>query len=330
MTVRSAPAASAIFLADCGPAVGLGHVRRLLVLAVEFQRAQVQCGFLVTDMRYADFVERAGIQATPWLDGDAVLPATDFVAIDGYGFDAGLSPRWASETGCTTIVVDDLGGRPTDADVIVNHNLYGEDIDYREYRMRALLAGPQYALVDPAFAALVKRMRLQSGRVLISFGGTDDGRYGEAAARAVLRQSSDAVVDLMLPSTAAAAGPRRLAEEYHGRCHIHVGAGMVDRLATATVYLGAAGVTLLEAIAAGVDVVACAIADNQRYNIGKLRSLSAPAFDRFMPDEMAAAALRTPSAPNRLRLPAIDGRGAERVVQAALRLRRHDAQARAG
>ncbi len=316
---------TAIFLADCGPSVGLGHLRRLLVLAAEFRREQVFGRFLLTDMRYADFVKRAGMQASPWRDGEMPLPSADLVAIDGYGFDADLPSRWTSQTACTVMVVDDLADKPTDADVVLNHNLYGGELDYRHYRARVLLTGPQYALVDPAFASLATRARPDEARMLISFGGTDNGRYGEAAARAVLERNSSVIVDLILPPTAETPGPARLAGEYSGRCHVHVGAAMVDRLSAARVYLGAAGVTLLEAIAAGVDVVVCGLVDNQRYNIRKLQNLSVPAFDRFAPDEMAVAALKALSAPTRSKLPEIDGRGAARVAQAVLGLRRRDA-----
>ena len=143
----------------------------------------------------------------------------------------------------------------------------------------------------------------------------------------MLQRDDGVIVDLVLPSTAAASGRTRLVDDYQGRCHVHVGATMVERLAVARLYLGAAGVTLLEAIAAGLDIVVCGIVDNQRYNIRKLKSLSASAFDRFAPDDMAVAALRLLSAPKLSRLPTIDGRGAERVIQVVLGLRRHHANA---
>src|SRR6185437_3389046 len=89
---------SAIFLADCGPKPGLGHLRRLLVLAAGFQREAFDCRFLLTDMRYADFVERCGMPAAPWAGAKPDLPRADVVAIDGYHFDVGLPSQWSAQT----------------------------------------------------------------------------------------------------------------------------------------------------------------------------------------------------------------------------------------
>jgi len=291
----------------------------LLVLAAGFQREAFDCRFLLTDMRYADFVERCGMPAAPWAGAKPDLPRADVVAIDGYHFDVGLPSQWSAQTGCTTLVVDDLAERPTRADVVLNHNIYGAELDYETYGARLLLTGPQYALVDPAFAALASRARPTAGRVVISFGGTDDGYYGAAAARALLERDADVAVDVVLPRSAASA--QQVADDFPGRCDIHVAPVMVDRLAAATVYVGAAGVTLLEAIAAGRDIVVCGIVDNQRKNIRSLKALSASAFDEFVPDQMADVALQLLSSPGTSALPAIDGHGAERVVKAIVDLR---------
>jgi spore coat polysaccharide biosynthesis predicted glycosyltransferase SpsG len=309
----------ALFLADSGPTVGLGHLRRLLVLAAELAGRGLECGFLLTNIADAGFVERAGFAASPWLNRLDALPAAKVVAIDGYCFDLSLPSRWRAQTGSVVLMVDDHAERPTDVDIVLNHNLYGADLDYSDYRARRILAGPHYALIDPDFAALFGRPRTSSRRVLVSFGGTDDGRYGKAAARAVLDRDPDVTVDLVLaPLAGELAGGADLESRYPGRCRVHHGASMVARMAEADLYLGAAGVTLMEAIAAGLDIVVCGIAPNQEINIRTLARLGVAAFDTFDLAAMTEAASSRLAHSGREKLKLIDGGGAKRVTDEIL------------
>jgi spore coat polysaccharide biosynthesis predicted glycosyltransferase SpsG len=309
----------ALFLADSGPTVGLGHLRRLLVLAAELAGRGLECGFLLTNIADADFAERAGFAASPWLNRLDALPAAKFVAIDGYCFDLSLPSRWRAQTGSVVLMVDDHAERPTDVDILLNHNLYGADLDYSDYGARRILAGPQYALIHPDFAALFGRPRPSSRRVLASFGGTDDGRYGKAATRAVLERDPDVTVDLVLASLSGKpAGPSDLESRYPGRCRVHYGASMVARMAEANLYLGAAGVTLMEAIAAGLDIIVCGIVPNQEINIRTLARLGVAAFDTFAPAAMAESAVSSLARPDHAKLNVIDGSGAKRVTDEIL------------
>jgi spore coat polysaccharide biosynthesis predicted glycosyltransferase SpsG len=247
------------------------------------------------------------------------LPAAKFVAIDGYCFDLSLPARWRAQMGSVVLMVDDHAERPTDVDIVLNHNLYGAGLDYAGYCARRILAGPRYALIDPDFAALSGWPRAASRRVLASFGGTDDGKYGMAATRAVLERDPDVMVDLVLASPARGPqGRRDLESRYRARCRVHHGASMVARMAEANLYLGAAGVTLMEAIAAGLDIVVCGIVPNQEINIRTLSKLGVAAFDTFEPEAMAECVVSCLARPGREKLDLIDGSGASRVADEIL------------
>lgn len=304
----------AILLADCGPSAGLGHLRRTLVLADALRSKGCACRMLLTDPAGAAFVRDRGFSFQIW-NRAAPLAQADIVVIDGYGFDAQLPRRWREATGAIVLIVDDTAERPLAAGAILNHNLYGADLDYRAYRADKFLLGPRYALIDPSFVELAGHPRPQPTRVVVSFGGTDDGKLAAAAASALLARDTALQIDIIVapfaPLSAAASG---VAVQFPGRCVVHRGAVMTEIMANAVLYVGAAGVTLMEAIAAGLDVVACAIADNQKINIEALTRLGYPAFPEFLPDAMAAAALqRLADRPTSVR-PLIDGEGAGRVA----------------
>ena len=89
-------------------------------------------------------------------------------------------------------------------------------------------------------------------------------------------------------------------------------------MAEANLYLGAAGVTLMEAIAAGLAIVVCGIVSNQEINIRTLSKLGVAAFDMFEPEAMAECVVSCLARPGHEKLDLIDGSGAKRVTDEIL------------
>src|SRR5690606_10502280 len=91
---------------------------------------------------------------------------------------------------------DDFAARSLPVDLIINHNIYAEALDYGRLSGATALKGPRYALIDPRFGEIRRRPRR---RVLVSFGGSDDGTLGGAVAQALQRQAGASLaIDLVL------------------------------------------------------------------------------------------------------------------------------------
>lgn len=300
-------------LAETGPGIGVGHVRRLLALAGALRDAGATCGFRITDMECASLPQAAGFPVCLWCPDDAAaVDGCNAVVLDGYHYDTGLTARWRGRL--VRAAVDDLANRPQEVDLLVNPNIFGASCDYRAYRAGLILAGPDYCLVAPGFRTLRAVRQDWPARILVSFGGTDDGRYClpvVRALRAVLPRTAIDVAMLWAPADAC----RSLAAL---DVAVHVGRPLEELMETATLYVGAAGTTLVEAAAAGRAAVVCAIVDNQALNVAAAQDLGMAAFPDFNPGRMAAAAAtlveQGPGGPT----VRIDGRGAERVAQALL------------
>jgi spore coat polysaccharide biosynthesis predicted glycosyltransferase SpsG len=152
---------------------------------------------------------------------------------------------------------------------------------------------------------------------LISFGGTDDGTYAAPAAEALLMRLPDVVANVVLSPLAAGSDLLEQVRNKSGeRLRIHHGANMPRLMAMSTHYVGAAGVTLMEAIASDLNFVVCALADNQLINIRTLSRLGYPAFAHFQPQAMASTVADNPSPSKGPVFDMIDGRGGGRVVSA--------------
>lgn len=301
----------ALFLVECGATQGVGHLRRSLALAAAQSKLGATCKFLLTGPEHIDRVAEFGHRAEVWNPADLdVAKGFDAVVLDGYRYDLALPANWRDQL--VRCAIDDTAERPQELEIVVNHNLYGSHCDYTAYAVDRVLAGPEFALVLPAFCRLRGRARPPEGGILVSFGGTDDGRYAVPLVRALRDAGISAPIHVAFTSDA----PEALAPLGSMRVEIHVGRPLEEIMAHVTLYVGAAGVTVLEAFAAGLSVVVCSIAANHHLNVAMLSRLGIPAFATFDRTGMAGSAAAVLNGSVSYVRELVDGRGAERVARA--------------
>lgn len=305
-----------LFLIETGLKVGLGHLKRCQVLARAMMDAGWSCRLGLSDPSLIDAPVTAGFDAAAWVADGLDLGPVDVLVVDGYTFDPHLVNRWRGRTGLS-LVLDDMAERPVPADVVLNHNLFGADLDYGAYGCRRVLGGPDYALVDPRFLSTGKAGGDRECGILVSFGAADDGRYCVPMTERLLTASPDIRVDMVLaPVHRQSPEIAALQDRHHGRLTVHHGADMPDLMARNAVLSGAAGLTVLEALASGMTPVVCRTVDNQRFNIPALRALGFPAFDDFELPAMADAAITASKAESARPAIRLDGQGPRRIMTA--------------
>lgn len=301
-----------IHVVECRPERGLGHLRRQLVLADALTAAGATCKFALTTNAVPPFLEDRGLVLVPW-DGGAV-PAgwdVDIIVVDGIDDRAErIGPRGDRPL---TVVFDDLANDPVAADVIVNHNVYGRDCDYSGYGASKILAGPQFALIDSLFRSLPASENSVRA-ILISFGGTDDGQFAVPMATALRRHLPETSIHVAL-MTATRATQDQLRTL---KCEIFLGRPLADAIQDTHLYVGAAGVSLLETASLRLTPIVCAIVPNQILNIEYLRRNGFPAFDQFDASAMALAAIEQLREANPLKVPEFQSGGPERLAHTLL------------
>lgn len=335
-----------VIRADASVELGTGHVMRCLTLAralrdhcnaaVSFicraatgdQRERiVDAGFAVaalTGTQPEDADETAAIL-------DSRLPC-DWLIVDHYR----LGREWeAAVRGAHRImVIDDLTDRPHDCDLLLNQTPVPELARLCRAQVPSqcrLLAGPEYALLDPAFAEVHRRWRAPDGaveRLLISFGGTDPPDMTGRTLRALTAGAAPALdVDV----TAGAGMPRRerlralVAQLPRARLHVDV-AHLGGLVAAADLAVGACGMTALERCAAGLPALVVSIADNQVESARALAARGAVEYLGTAPDvtedlirDAVNRALRLPERVRRMAIAShgvTDGQGTARVCAA--------------
>ncbi|MFN3522035.1 MAG: UDP-2,4-diacetamido-2,4,6-trideoxy-beta-L-altropyranose hydrolase [Phenylobacterium sp.] len=332
-----------LFVCNAGAQVGGGHVMRSLTLAEALADRGAACRFLAPPPvaaildAFAPRMARAPAASTAPDDLIAAAAglAADAVVFDHYGLAAPEHRRIAA--GRPALAIDDLADRPLDAALVLDSGPARSARDYAGLLPPGaqVLAGPAFAPVRPAFAALraeaLARRPAPVRRVLVSLGLTD---VGAVTARLVERlqpllgaREADVVVGAAAPSlprlrALAAADPR---------LRLHVDATDMARLTLdADLAVGAAGSTTWERCVLALPSLLVVLADNQRAaaramdEAGAALMLEADAMDF---DQAFAAALRRLLDDQALRArlaqrsaEVCDGLGAPRVAAALLAL----------
>lgn len=306
-----------VFRAAAGPRLGFGHLIRcrslaralgveLLVSLRGTRRARQQAATLgarVVDLRTTEAIQ-------------ALEPS--LVVIDDPSRAAAL--RWlyrARRAGVPVASVHDLGLASLPSDLVIDGSVRPGAAASRSVR----LSGPAFAILDPAIAITRRRRpRPEVGRILLALGG---GRHVVARAARLSAAIAERLPQSHLRVARGFSATGTVTPLPHGRW-VDAPNGLVRELTGAQVAIVAGGMTLYEACALGVPVVAVSVTPAQRVTVrafaqagavldgGLLQAGRAPlvadAVARLIEDPVAAAAQA------RVARQIVDGRGAARVA----------------
>lgn len=322
-----------LLVPDCGPEVGIGHLERALALADELSEIQVSVSVPPDELVLAR-VHGRGLTTTVGTE-DVVRGAEtavarvrpDVVVLDGYRFPMELQSTLREMS--RVVLVDDLS-LPCDVDLLVNP-APGADVIPVPQGAREVLAGPAYALISRAYleAREARDRQPPAGkpRVLAVSGGSDIGGLMGSLVETLVALLDRASVDAVI-------GPHGRAIDPVDGVTVHEGpAGLDHLLAVATIYVGGAGTTSIQAAAVGVPQVIVPLVDNQVAQADALGRAGAAVVVEHRGAPMSDVATRIAAATadllsdagraremgaNGARL--VDGRGAARVADAVRRL----------
>jgi spore coat polysaccharide biosynthesis predicted glycosyltransferase SpsG len=248
-----------LIIADAGTLIGLGHVVRSCALASAFVRAGAQASVATPDDPAARAaVSAEGIEWRQWPHPG--VPAAEMLVIDSYRWTAGQDELAIARSRLLVRITDGAAAE-TNAHVVVDGAPGADPSFYHGPRLRAALAGPQFALVPQAFRdeGLVRDDRAV---VALGSGGPPDLVARIVAALAAAGWGGIDVVAgpyMTLPSLAGVDVHRGLDPR-----------GVAGVFARARLGVVGGGQTLLQAAASGLACVAVVLADNQRRQVGAM------------------------------------------------------------
>jgi UDP-2,4-diacetamido-2,4,6-trideoxy-beta-L-altropyranose hydrolase len=271
-----------LFLADCGPEIGGGHVMRCLSLARALTARGAACAMIATPAvaRVLDAFDDKAILRLPVAEGPlhALVDAAceevarwgaDVAVVDHYGLVAEQERLLA----VPVVAIDDLADRPHACRLLIDPSLGREAEDYGALTPRGarILAGPDYALLAPAFAETrAKSLRARRPedpprRLLVSLGLMDlKGITGRVLHRLAPRLEG-LEVEVVVGGEAQSLPWLKHLASGDPRVRLHVDTReMAALIAAADVGIGGGGSSTWERATLGLPSISLILADNQR------------------------------------------------------------------
>ena len=355
-----------VIRADANSKIGMGHVMRCLSVADALLKRGEEVLFVTADDTPVPLLTKKGIPYrvlhTDYADMEAELPELlcilqeltqraelpeevlsrmssqrkDIaILVDSYyvteKYLAALKKR------ITTIYMDDIYAFSYPVDMLINYNIYGEEMGYEKdaaFADTKLLLGTEYVPLREEFSAGEQQRTAANCGILITTGGSDSFNLAgqllmEAMKYDALKEKEYHVVSGSLNPHI---GELQALEQKHENIHIHCNVtNMAELMTESEVALSAGGSTLYELCAMGVPVIAFSFAENQerlvqtfvkrgiaqyggnyRTDGNKMIQNTIAGLQKLCGDE----ALKTEYRRKALQL--VDGRGAERIAEALL------------
>lgn len=271
-----------LFLADCGPEVGGGHVMRCLSLARALMDRGAACAMLETPAVSAvlDAFGDPGIERLPSGEGplhELVRSArgharrwrAGVVVVDHYRLGA-EQERFLQ---APVTVIDDLADRPHDCRLLIDPSLGRETQDYAKLTPAGarILTGPGYALLGPAYAEAragslaARRPDLPPRRLLVSLGLMDLKGITGRVLHLLEPHLGGLEIDVVVGGQAGSLPWLRHLAARDPRVRLHVDTPeMATLIAEAHLGIGAGGSSTWERAALGLPCVSLILATNQR------------------------------------------------------------------
>ncbi|MFH2143397.1 MAG: UDP-2,4-diacetamido-2,4,6-trideoxy-beta-L-altropyranose hydrolase [Bacteroidota bacterium] len=262
-----------IFRVDGNHQIGLGHLVRCIALA-HMLKNDFPITFYCNDI--PDNVEHeilkigfSIIKIKEEVDFLNSIASGQIVILDGYHFNSAFQKQ-IKEKNAKLVCIDDIQDKEFFADLIINHAPGVKSEDYKAKSYTQFAIGPDYALLRPAFLEQAKKEREieKIETVLICFGGSDYKNLTESALKIVQGFSLFKKIIIVTGSTYINIDSLRFLIDNNQKIFYYHSVdenSMLSLMIECDLAIVPASGILMEAIAAGCNVISGIYAENQKY-----------------------------------------------------------------
>lgn len=266
--------------ADGGRETGSGHIMRCLSVAGALRERGKEVLFVLADDAAAGLLTERGQQfqilhtdhRKPEEELPAFLPLLERYKPELFlGDSYFMTAEYLEQVGryTKTAYMDDMCAFPCPVDVLINYNIYGEQLPYRKQalpRNRAFLLGCAYVPLRTEFRNVNYSVRKNAENVLITTGGSDKYNLAGQILETTLADTRAGKLHYHVVSGAFnryLSGLQEI-EKTHVNVHVHQNVrNMAELMRQCDIAVTAGGSTMYELCAVGVPIVCFSFADNQ-------------------------------------------------------------------
>lgn len=266
--------------ADANGTIATGHVMRCMSIADELNKLGEQVTFLTADHCADALIQSRGYNTvcldSSWDDLEKELETLipfimdqkiDKLLVDSYYATNEYLTELAKHV--KVIYMDDLGIVDAPVAMLINYNIYGEDLDY-SYLVKGygttLLLGPNYVPLREEFQHVSSPYRENVEKVFISTGGTDCFNIAVELLRQLIQWEHFNSIEFHVISGSMNPHLEELRELENANKNIVIHSNvtnMAEIMSQCDIAISACGSTMYELCACGVPILTFSFADNQ-------------------------------------------------------------------
>ena len=262
---------SVVILTEAGNKRGLGHLVRCSSIYEAFCEKGIKPEVYVDvegaiDYRYSNF----SYKKINWLENKSkilgILEKADVVIIDSYLADQSFYEK-VSRKAAVPVFIDDTAKIDYPKGIVVNSSLYASKLFSKKKENNEYLLGCKYIPLRAIFKESRDRVKnnIENNQILIMFGGTDIAGLSERILKLLCESDFEDAKKVVVSATRLdfannIAGSFRNVEIL---CNPEPQT-LADKMASSSVAISAAGMTLYELAYLQIPTIAVCVADNQK------------------------------------------------------------------
>ncbi len=273
-----------LFRADSSSTIGIGHIMRDLVLAKQYPEANITFATQDLNGNINHKIIEAGykleiLKSNSLDELDELIKKLyiDMIVIDHYGIDLKDEKRLKESNSTLKIMVLDDTYEKHHCDILLNHNIYGDETKYKELVPQncELRCGSKYTLLRDEFIEEKRKPKTKNERftIFVAMGGADSSNVNPKILNILSSYRHNILVNIV--TTSANQNLKELLEYCSGKIWIrlHINSNKVANLLhNSDLAIVTPSVILNELFYLDVPFIAIQTADNQRYMVEFLKN----------------------------------------------------------
>ena len=267
--------------ADANDFIGTGHVMRCLSIAEQIRLSGEKVCFIISDDNSRQMIESKGLEVicldSVWNDLETetdklveVLKSRRADALLIYTYYVTFQYLSKLKEYTKTIYMDDLHKFAYPVDVLINYNIYADEIDYPGIyggiNVPDLLTGCRYVPLREEFSDIKRNISCLVSKVLVTTGGTDNYNVTGNLIESFMKKEWFSDTDFYFVLGRFNRNIEKLKSLYGGYSNIHflINIPDMDRyMKMCDIAITAGGSTTYELCACGLPSIMYTLADNQ-------------------------------------------------------------------
>jgi len=270
--------------ADSSSTIGTGHIMRDLVLAKQYPEANITFATQNLEGNINHKIDEAGyhieiLKSNSLDELDKLIKKLyiDMIVIDHYGIDYNFEEQLKIKNPTLKIMVLDDTYERHHCDILLNHNIYGEETKYKKLVPQdcELRCGSKYTLLRDEFYLEKEKTKQKNQKftIFVAMGGTDSSNVNPKILNVLSNYRNNILVNAV--TTSANQNLKELLEYCSGKTWIrlHINSNQIANLLhNSDLAIVTPSVILNELFYLDIPFIAIQTADNQRYMVEFLKN----------------------------------------------------------